>query len=550
MNFSKILEILGVTRPESFNDLVVALNSLAATDNNDFFSVRASVTGTAKDCVLTNSKSNGTRLLPRALSNPIARLRLGQGKSSRASEGMELTLSIPRNQDIEDFKNLAYSLELILERIVTRRSASLRNKVIDIGQRSHDPATYSHRVVTELLVSYFKVEAASMYMLDPRNSFLKLVGTTGMTSELEKKDINYSPLDDGNLLKCFNLQEVILLQSEEQDDPDTFREKIISKKIFAVCYLPIGRTPQYRNSSDKIVGVLKLINPHSTTLNGPSSKFHCLDIEEATYIAELVSVMMQNYVRALDAETDLERTVHGFETSIFSGLKHVSLLQTLLFGDAEQKIERSFVLTAPLHKNSTVTELDAEHLLENLKAFLEDMAFQIQKALSVAYKEREIISRFHTEVLAPVLKMTKQLERAYSSRVIKINKLTDAGSTATPPIIGSVPGYISVFRNLLENSVKYCIEREGPHIEITFTDQPDFYEIHIRDTGIGIAAEDERYLFTEGFRSSLAKRRSNRGTGIGLAYARETMRSFGGDLCFLSSVSGAHFVMKLKKAPG
>jgi signal transduction histidine kinase len=55
-------------------------------------------------------------------------------------------------------------------------------------------------------------------------------------------------------------------------------------------------------------------------------------------------------------------------------------------------------------------------------------------------------------------------------------------------------------------------------------------EIAIRDSGVGIALPEQERIFEKFVRGSAARESSIRGTGIGLAMARQIVRAHGGDI--------------------
>ena len=55
-------------------------------------------------------------------------------------------------------------------------------------------------------------------------------------------------------------------------------------------------------------------------------------------------------------------------------------------------------------------------------------------------------------------------------------------------------------------------------------------EISVRDSGIGIPSGEQRRIFEKFVRGSAARDNDIRGTGIGLAMARQIVRAHGGDI--------------------
>jgi two-component system, chemotaxis family, CheB/CheR fusion protein len=81
--------------------------------------------------------------------------------------------------------------------------------------------------------------------------------------------------------------------------------------------------------------------------------------------------------------------------------------------------------------------------------------------------------------------------------------------------------------NLCGNAIKYTDQGEV-RLEVRADEERVVFEV--RDTGIGIAPGDQRYIFDRFWRSDSATTRSFGGMGIGLAAAREFGRLLGGDV--------------------
>lgn len=66
--------------------------------------------------------------------------------------------------------------------------------------------------------------------------------------------------------------------------------------------------------------------------------------------------------------------------------------------------------------------------------------------------------------------------------------------------------------------------------------------MEVVDNGPGIEAEDLPYVFDRGYRGRQALQCDIPGTGLGLGIARDTMRSFGGDLEVVNMHTGKELV--------
>jgi signal transduction histidine kinase len=95
--------------------------------------------------------------------------------------------------------------------------------------------------------------------------------------------------------------------------------------------------------------------------------------------------------------------------------------------------------------------------------------------------------------------------------------------------------------NLLSNAGRYAdLSRR---IEVTVEREPTEAVIAVRDFGIGIAASEERRIFTPFYRAPQTK---ERGLGIGLAIVREIVEAHGGSIKVESELgAGATFRLRL-----
>jgi signal transduction histidine kinase len=106
-----------------------------------------------------------------------------------------------------------------------------------------------------------------------------------------------------------------------------------------------------------------------------------------------------------------------------------------------------------------------------------------------------------------------------------------------------------VVLNLLSNAIKFT--SEGGRIEVRAVPVDGSVEVSVRDTGIGIAPEDQEAVFEE-FRQVGTADKKVEGTGLGLALSRKFVELHGGRIWVKSQVgmgSTFTFTIPVRREP-
>jgi PAS domain S-box-containing protein len=104
-----------------------------------------------------------------------------------------------------------------------------------------------------------------------------------------------------------------------------------------------------------------------------------------------------------------------------------------------------------------------------------------------------------------------------------------------------------ILLNLLSNAVKFTAM--GGTVSVGCSDSPDSVTITVRDTGIGIPAEQLEHIFEPFVQVGRTLTSVREGTGLGLAISRDLARAMKGDITVQSTVAaGSTFTIKLPRA--
>ncbi|HJU22164.1 MAG TPA: GAF domain-containing protein [Casimicrobiaceae bacterium] len=100
-------------------------------------------------------------------------------------------------------------------------------------------------------------------------------------------------------------------------------------------------------------------------------------------------------------------------------------------------------------------------------------------------------------------------------------------------IVADERKFKQILLNLLSNAVKFT--PDGGRIDVTARRAGDVAEVAVRDTGIGIAAEDQAAVFEEFRQVGRSYTNKQEGTGLGLALTRKFVELHGGTITLQSA---------------
>ncbi len=128
-----------------------------------------------------------------------------------------------------------------------------------------------------------------------------------------------------------------------------------------------------------------------------------------------------------------------------------------------------------------------------------------------------------------------------------VNDLTQG----TPAVRANFEQLVQVFRNVLENALKY-VPDETARIRVHAEASDRELAVFIDDNGPGIPAEDQSRIFERFYRVEKDRNSAIGGTGLGLAICRHIMVSHGGRITVQSPVpetgNGSRFIITLPVA--
>lgn len=142
-------------------------------------------------------------------------------------------------------------------------------------------------------------------------------------------------------------------------------------------------------------------------------------------------------------------------------------------------------------------------------------------------------------------KYTELLASTFRSAIEGAGLKFSVNCAETEPIYISHDMWEKIVLNLLSNAFKFTFEGT---IELKLKSYKKHVQLHIRDTGIGISADNMDKIFERFLRVQNTKSRTQEGTGIGLALVKELVHIHGGEINVESEIDkGTLFIVSIPK---
>jgi len=132
-----------------------------------------------------------------------------------------------------------------------------------------------------------------------------------------------------------------------------------------------------------------------------------------------------------------------------------------------------------------------------------------------------------TEPVPVGLSTFNETVRRFGSLAVQKGLTFEAADLPAVRVLGDTKLLQLLLEEVLGNSLHYT--RAGG-VVVEVADAPDFVEVSVRDTGVGVTAGEIEHLCDEFFRGVQAKQLYPQGTGLGLTIAREIVQWCGGSI--------------------
>lgn len=171
-------------------------------------------------------------------------------------------------------------------------------------------------------------------------------------------------------------------------------------------------------------------------------------------------------------------------------------------------------------------------LTENIEEI--DTLTRIANGLLALTSKKEMLENGNTFVdIGELLKMIVEKITPIATKKEVMLSLTTDVHTHEYTVRAEHTSLSRAFENIIENGIKYT--KANGSVSISLQHNKGMIEVHVKDTGIGIATTDLPHVTEPFFRADLA-RTSNEGSGLGLSIVAETIEALQGRLIIESEL--------------
>lgn len=194
-------------------------------------------------------------------------------------------------------------------------------------------------------------------------------------------------------------------------------------------------------------------------------------------------------------------------------------------------------------------------LTDNQREVL-DILYHSAKRLTDIVKNLLDVTRIETERIELALKPVNLVELAQSLVTEFKPQLQAKGHALSLHIQPDLPYALcdenrtaQIINNLISNAIKYTLEQGKIKVKINLTENEEFLQITVADTGVGISVEDQTQMFRRFFRAKSARLAGATGSGLGLYITQSLVELQGGQIWFESELNkGSTFYITLPVA--
>lgn len=240
----------------------------------------------------------------------------------------------------------------------------------------------------------------------------------------------------------------------------------------------------------------------------------------------------------------LASTINGMFERLESSFKQIKQFT----GDASHELKTPLTILKGEMEIALRSGDNIEHMREALSSSLEEidrMSTIVRNLLDLAKMdvEKGALPTDPVDIDKVFVERFEHFKRSASEKSIELSLTRAAPAVVT----GDSVRFSQLFSNLIDNAIKYT--GRGGRVELSLDVEGAEAVVRVKDTGMGIPAEDLPYLFDRFYRVNQARSGDEGGAGLGLSICREIVLTYGGTISVESQTgAGTTFTVRLPLA--
>ncbi|MCD6298028.1 MAG: GAF domain-containing protein [Deltaproteobacteria bacterium] len=344
------------------------------------------------------------------------------------------------------------------------------------------------------VLEYFDLEAGRIYLMDEGGRYLYLSAHHGM----EPHGLERVNIDEGFSGKSARTRSFIAQYVSELEDKK--RATLLSDKGFRIIIcVPLI-------IMDRVAGVMNLATSKTIELDQGN-------IDLLTAVGNQIAVAVNNVMLHEDQKNKIEALKEKTET--------IKFFAYTVSHDFKSPVTGIYGITRLLReKYGHILDEKGREYCDQIMKTAEHMVAVVEK-LNAYIKTKEDLFNFERIKVKEVIETI----RSQFATVFKKRRIRWSEPEILPEIVADKLALSSVFRNFVDNALKYGGD-DLCEIKIGYKEDESFHIFSFSDDGIGMKAGDETEIFKVFKRNETSKGTS--GSGLGLAIVTEIAKSHQG----------------------